>query len=97
MSAATFNVDIRPQSPHGAWHALTPQKRPRIGDAAGELGVSEAQLLAPGVGEHVVRPAGDLRELTTRMDESARAMALTRTDASAQSGWRTPTETLERR
>lgn len=73
-----------PESPRelrDAWHALTAQQSLRIRDAARTLGVSEAQLLATGVGEHVVRLTGDLRDLMMRIGELGPVMALTRNDA----------------
>lgn len=73
-----------PDSPHelrDAWHALTAQKSLRIRDAARQLGVSEAQLLATGIGEHVVRLHGDWRDLMMRMGELGPVMALTRNEA----------------
>jgi len=75
---------FNPDSPHelrDAWHALSAQKSLRIRDAAAALGVAEAQLLATGVGDHVVRLAGDLRDLMMRMGELGPAMALTRNEA----------------
>ena len=75
-----FNADS-PRELREAWHALTAQKTLRIRDAARELGVSEAQLLATGVGEHVMRLTGDLRDLMMRMGELGPVMALTRNDA----------------
>lgn len=70
-----------PQTLRDAWHALTAQQGLRIRDAAQKLGVSEAQLLATGVGAHVVRLAGDLRDLMMRMGELGHVMALTRNEA----------------
>jgi putative hemin transport protein len=70
-----------PQALREAWHSLTAQQSLRIRDAAQKLGVSEAQLLATGVGEHVVRLSGNLPELMMRMGELGRVMALTRNEA----------------
>lgn len=70
-----------PQTLRCTWHALTAKQALRIRDAAHRLGVSEAQLLATGVGEHVTRLAGDLRDLMLRMGELGPAMALTRNEA----------------
>ncbi|ODU08223.1 MAG: hypothetical protein ABS91_03650 [Thiobacillus sp. SCN 64-35] len=70
-----------PQALREAWHALTAQGRLRIREAAQKLGVSEAQLLATGVGGHVVRLGGDLRDLMMRMGELGHVMALTRNEA----------------
>lgn len=81
MSATALHVDpTSPQALREAWHALTAQKRLRIRDAAHALGVSEAQLLATGVGDHVVRLGGDLRDLMMRMGELGHVMALTRNE-----------------
>lgn len=84
MSAALapHHADVR--APHelaAAWHALTAQKPLRIREAARELGVSEAELLATGVGSHVVRLSGDFREFMLRMGELGPVMALTRNEA----------------
>jgi putative hemin transport protein len=84
QSLAVTDIPFNPDSPRelrDAWHALTAQKTLRIRDAAQQLGVSEAQLLATGVGEHVVRLEGDLRDLMMRMGELGPVMALTRNDA----------------
>ena len=77
---AAFST-FTPKSLRDAWHALTAGQNLRIRDAAHQLGVSEAQLLATGVGEHVTRLAGDLRDLMMRMGELGPAMALTRNEA----------------
>ncbi len=74
-------ADQTPQALRDAWHALTAGQSLRIRDAAHQLGVSEAQLLATGVGKHVTRLAGDLRDLMMRMGELGPAMALTRNEA----------------
>lgn len=81
MSALPSIDTTSPQALRDAWHALTAQNRLRIRDAAHTLGVSEAQLLATGVGEHVVRLAGDVRDLMMRMGEFGPVMALTRNEA----------------
>lgn len=82
MSAAIPAVSANtPKALRDAWHALTAEKRLRIRDAAHTLGVSEAELLATGVGEHVTRLAGDLRDLMMRMGELGPVMALTRNEA----------------
>ena len=77
---AAFST-FTPKALRDAWHALTAGQNLRIRDAAHQLGVSEAQLLATGVGEHVTRLAGDLRDLMMRMGELGPAMALTRNEA----------------
>jgi putative hemin transport protein len=84
QTPSATDVPFNPDSPRelrAAWHALTAQKSLRIRDAAQQLGVSEAQLLATGVGEHVVRLEGDWRDLMMRMGELGPVMALTRNDA----------------
>lgn len=82
MSAAIPAVSANtPKALRDAWHALTAEKRLRIRDAAHTLGVSEAELLATGVGEHVTRLAGDLRNLMLRIGELGPVMALTRNEA----------------
>lgn len=53
----------------------------RIRDAARQLGVSEAELLATGTGKTVVRLAGDFRELLKHVKTLGHVMALTRNDA----------------
>ncbi|QJD79466.1 hemin-degrading factor [Spirosoma rhododendri] len=53
----------------------------RIRDAARQLGVSEAELLATGVGKTVVRLAGDFRDLLKQVTTLGHVMALTRNDA----------------
>ncbi|WP_018077576.1 hemin-degrading factor [Thiobacillus denitrificans] len=65
----------------GAWHALTAQQNLRTRDAAQKLGVSEAQLLATGVGAHVTRLTGDLRDLMMRIGELGKVQAQTRNEA----------------
>ena len=77
---AAFSA-FTPKSLRDAWHALTAGQSLRIRDAAHQLGVSEAQLLATGVGEHVTRLAGNLRDLMMRMGELGPVMALTRNEA----------------
>lgn len=52
----------------------------RIRDAAGQLGVSEAELLVTGVGETVVRLSGDFRDLLKQVPALGNVMALTRND-----------------
>ena len=82
MSTATPAVFANtPKALRDAWHALTAGQNLRIRDAAHKLGVSEAQLLATGIGEHVTRLAGDLRDLMMRMGELGPVMALTRNEA----------------
>lgn len=52
----------------------------RIRDAAGQLGVSEAELLATRVGEGVRRIHADVARLLPRLEAVGRCMALTRND-----------------
>ncbi len=77
---AAFSA-FSPKSLRDAWHALAAGQSLRIRDAAHKLGVSEAQLLATGVGENVTRLVGDLRDLMMRMGELGPVMALTRNEA----------------
>lgn len=56
------------------------QPKARIRDAARHLGVSEAELLVTGVGETVVRLAGDFRDLLREVPTLGYVMALTRND-----------------
>ena len=82
IAPAVFYTNAHsPQSLRNTWHAITAESTLPITDAAHRLGVSEAQLLATGVGEHVVRLSGDLRDLMMRMGELGRVMALTRNEA----------------
>ncbi len=62
-------TDLRAEHPHL-----------RIRDAAARLGVSEAQLLATGCGEHVTRLAGEWGALLKSFDALGPVMALTRND-----------------
>lgn len=64
------------------WEAFR-EERPgvRIRNAADELGVSEAELVATGCGEHVTRLEGAWREILERLEELGTVMALTRNDA----------------
>ncbi len=52
----------------------------RIRDAAEQLGVSEGELLATGVGEDIVRLNGDFKTLLHELHSLGRVMALTRND-----------------
>lgn len=52
----------------------------RIRDAAKQLGTSEAELLATGLGENVVRLAGHWASLVKELPSLGRVMALTRND-----------------
>ncbi|MDI9865584.1 ChuX/HutX family heme-like substrate-binding protein [Flectobacillus sp. DC10W] len=53
----------------------------RIRDAAKQLGVSEAELLATSIGEGVVRLSGDFRELMKQIPSLGYVMALTRNES----------------
>lgn len=58
----------------------TAHPKTRIRDAAGALGVSEAELLATSLGETVTRLAGDWRALIRLLPALGRCMALTRNE-----------------
>ncbi|MGE0154573.1 MAG: hemin-degrading factor [Reyranellaceae bacterium] len=63
------------------WQALKAgEPNLRIRDAAGRLGVSEAELLATGCGSTVTRLEGDWREVLKRVPALGRVMALTRNE-----------------
>src|SRR5262245_19480025 len=65
-----------------AWEGLKRAKpHLRIRDAAAELGVSEAELLATTVGESAIRLEGDWTQLVKRLPELGRVMSLTRNDS----------------
>ncbi|NID09551.1 hemin-degrading factor [Fibrivirga algicola] len=70
LSLKTRWADFRQQHP-----------KSRIRDAANQLGVSEAELLVTGVGDTVVRLAGDFRDLLKQVPALGNVMALTRNDA----------------
>lgn len=65
----------------GEWAALR-ESRPalRIREAAAELGVSEAELLATRVGDGVVRIHADVQRLLPRLEAVGRCLALTRNE-----------------
>lgn len=65
-----------------AWDDLK-QSKPtlRIRDAATELGVSEAELLATTVGNYSTRLEGNWTELVKRLPSLGRVMSLTRNDS----------------
>lgn len=64
------------------WQSLLEaQPRTRIRDAAEQLGVSEAQLLATGVGEEVVRLDLRLDTLLPRLEALGKVMTLTRNES----------------
>jgi putative hemin transport protein len=65
-----------------AWSAIQEAKPGiRIREAARELGVSEADLLATKVGEHVVKLRGPWNELLLSFKTLGRVMSLTRNDS----------------
>ncbi|ATB45726.1 hemin-degrading factor [Corallococcus macrosporus] len=77
----TANSDVvsEPVRLRQRWQALRDeQPRTRIRDAAEQLGVSEAQLLATGLGETVVRLDLRLDALLPRIETLGRVMSLTR-------------------
>ncbi|MEM9446485.1 MAG: ChuX/HutX family heme-like substrate-binding protein [Verrucomicrobiota bacterium] len=64
-----------------SWDKLLQEKpKLRIRDAAKELGVSEAELLATKCGESVTRLTGDWKDLIKSFVELGNVMALTRND-----------------
>lgn len=67
-----------PESLRAAWHALRTERKVRARDAAEQLGVSEAELLASTCGNGVTRLEGDFRRLLERASELGEVMALTR-------------------
>src|SRR6187431_1978018 len=63
------------------WEALLAEKpKLRIRDAAAELGVSEAELLATGCGANVTRIAGDWTQVIKDLSTLGRVMCLTRNE-----------------
>ncbi|WP_158826773.1 hemin-degrading factor [Mucilaginibacter lacusdianchii] len=63
------------------WDALKEQQpKLRIRDAAKQLGVSEAELVNTGVNSHVIKLAGDFKELLKEVVTLGYVMALTRND-----------------
>ncbi|MFD1144192.1 hemin-degrading factor [Larkinella insperata] len=73
----TTVLDLKKQ--YAAFKAENPKVR--IRDAAQQLGVSEAELLATGVGETVVQLEGDFRELLKEVPTLGYVMALTRNES----------------
>ncbi|MDN5864544.1 MAG: hemin-degrading factor [Gammaproteobacteria bacterium] len=64
------------------WQALTEQQgKLRIRDAAGRLGVSEAELLATGCGAGVTRLEGDWKALLLRIETLGKVKTITRNDS----------------
>jgi putative hemin transport protein len=72
---------ISTQSLKERWAAFKEENpKTRIRDAAKQLGVSEAELLATQIGETVQRLDGDFRELLKEVPTLGYVMALTRND-----------------
>jgi putative hemin transport protein len=79
---STVSIQSRPAELRFAWDELKKAKPTmRIRDAAQELKVSEAELLATTVGEYTTRLEGDWTALLQRLPELGRVMSLTRNDA----------------
>jgi putative hemin transport protein len=78
----TPTITIEPIDLKRAWTALR-EENPglRIREAAEKLGVSEAELLATGVGSTVTRLDANCAEILQQLDALGRVMALTRNDA----------------
>ena len=75
MSTATLSLKERYQD------FKIENPKVRIRDAAKQLGVSEAELLASSVGENVIRLTGDFRELLKEVPTLGYVMALTRNES----------------
>jgi len=74
MSTATMSLKEN-------WEQLKEtQPKLRIRDAAKQLGVSEAALLATGVGQNVTRLEGDWKQFLIEVASLGKVMALTRND-----------------
>jgi putative hemin transport protein len=80
MTEPTPRID-RAAHLRAAWLELKTQRRIRQRDAAELLEVSEAELLATGVGDGVTRLAGDPRGVLKRAPTLGRVMALTRNES----------------
>lgn len=76
MDRARFALE--PEALRTRWMRLKEDRKLRTRDAAAELGVSEAELVATLCGSSAVRLEGDFRELVSKMPNVLRAMALTR-------------------
>lgn len=64
-----------------SWEELKNQEpKLRIRDAAKKLGVSEAELLATGMGENVIRLSTDFAEQVQKFPKLGRVMSLTRNE-----------------
>lgn len=74
MSTATISIKEQ-------WEQLKNENpKLRIRDAAKQLGVSEAELVATGVGQHVTRLEGDWKVFLADVAALGKVMALTRND-----------------
>ena len=64
-----------------AWEKLKSENpKLRIRNAASQLGVSEAELLATGIGENAVRLTNDFTEQVKKFPKLKKVMALTRNE-----------------
>jgi Putative heme degradation protein len=76
-----MNTAIETSTLKQAWENLKEQEpKLRIRDAAKKLGVSEAELLATGVGENVIRLSEDFVEQLEKFPKLGRVMSLTRNE-----------------
>lgn len=84
-SAAAARAARDPQALYAAFHRLRRDKRLRHRDAAAELGISECEAVAAGVGKQLdggaVRLAGPWPELFEQLPALGPVMALTRNDS----------------
>lgn len=79
---STISEITTTQSLRQAWEGIKRAKQGiRIREAAADLGVSEAELLATTVGDYSTRLEGDWTELVKRLPELGRVMSLTRNDS----------------
>ncbi|PRC93625.1 putative heme degradation protein [Solimicrobium silvestre] len=63
------------------YQKLKQQTKIRVRDAAQQLGVSEAELVASGMNENVIRLDGPFHDLMARIHELGTVMALTRNES----------------
>lgn len=78
---STLSIPSRVAELRSAWEDLKKEKPTlRIRDAAEELKVSEAELLATTVGDYTTMLDGDWTKLVERLPELGRVMSLTRND-----------------
>lgn len=76
-----MNTAIETSTLKQTWENLKEQEpKLRIRDAAKKLGVSEAELLATGVGENVIRLSEDFVEQLEKFPKLGRVMSLTRNE-----------------